>query len=228
MMSPPLVNDHAELNERTGLMVHELRNALAAASYAAAALELGNLPMSGSTGAVLKRSLETMKKIVDESAGKVDAMTCESAQRQTFALQSFIEDAANDALVHAQAAGCRFAVAAVDPLLEMHGDRERLLVALANVLQNAFKSTRAGTEVALIAYAVSQDIIIDVKDHCDGLPEEMRANGAPASGCGSGRSGLGPHLPVARSTVEAEGGVLIVQEVPDTGCVFTIKLPRYP
>ncbi|MGZ5786382.1 MAG: sensor histidine kinase, partial [Ramlibacter sp.] len=33
-----------ELNERVGLLVHELRNALATASYATAALELGNLP----------------------------------------------------------------------------------------------------------------------------------------------------------------------------------------
>jgi signal transduction histidine kinase len=34
-------------------------------------------------------------------------------------------------------------------------------------------------------------------------------------------------LSIARSSVEADGGVLAVQDVPGTGCVFTITLPRH-
>jgi len=47
----------AEENERLGMLVHELRNHLHTATLAFAALESGRLPIGGSTGAVLKRSL---------------------------------------------------------------------------------------------------------------------------------------------------------------------------
>jgi signal transduction histidine kinase len=217
-----------ELNERLGLLLHELRNAMATASYAVAALELGNLPMSGSTGAVLKRSLEALKKLVGDSFEQLRTSTLETAERQAFNLQAFIADARNDALLHAGASGSRLTVPAVDPLLEIEGDRERLLGALANLMQNAFKFTRPGTEVLLIAYAVSEQIFIDVKDHCGGLPAgECATLFTPFSQRGKDRSGLGLGLSIARSSVEADGGVLAVQDVPGTGCVFTITLPRH-
>jgi signal transduction histidine kinase len=217
-----------ELNERVGLLVHELRNALATASYAVTALELGNLPMSGSTGAVLKRGLETLKKIVGDSLEQVRAKALEPAQRQAFTLQSFIADARNDALLHAGASGSRLTVPLVDPLLEVEGDRERLLGALSNLLQNAFKFTRPATEVSLIAYAVAEQIFIDVKDHCGGLPEgQCGALFTPFTQRGTDRSGLGLGLSIARASVEADGGTLTVRDVPGTGCVFTMTMPRH-
>jgi hypothetical protein len=51
----------AEASERLETVFHSLRSSLATATYAIAALELGNLPMSGSTGSILKRSLATMR-----------------------------------------------------------------------------------------------------------------------------------------------------------------------
>jgi signal transduction histidine kinase len=217
-----------ELNERVGLLVHELRNAMATASYAVAALELGNLPMSGSTGAVLKRSLETLKKIVGDSFDQVRAKALEPAHRQAFTLQSFIADARNDALLHAGASGSQLIVPLVDPLLEVEGDRERLLGALSNLLQNAFKFTRPATEVSLIAYAVAGQIFIDVKDHCGGLPGGQSGSlFTPFSQRGVDRSGLGLGLTIARASVEADGGTLTVRDLPGTGCVFTMTLPRH-
>jgi hypothetical protein len=68
---------------------------------------------------------------------------------------------------------------------------------------------------------------IDVADECGGLPtgkcEEL------AAACeqrGADRSGLGLGLFITRKAVEASGGVLRVRDVPGTGCVFTIDLPR--
>jgi hypothetical protein len=51
----------AEMTERLHLAMFELRSSLATATYAVAALELGNLPVTGATGSVLKRSLEAMR-----------------------------------------------------------------------------------------------------------------------------------------------------------------------
>lgn len=44
-------------NERLGVLVHELRNALQTATLAFAVLESGKVPIAGSTGALMKRSL---------------------------------------------------------------------------------------------------------------------------------------------------------------------------
>ena len=41
------------------------------------------------------------------------------------------------------------------------------------------------------------------------------------------RSGLGLGLSICRSSVEANDGVLKVRDVPGTGCIFTIDLPRH-
>jgi hypothetical protein len=54
----------AHANERQETLLHALRSSLATASYAVTALELGNLPVSGATGTLLKRSLATMRSQV--------------------------------------------------------------------------------------------------------------------------------------------------------------------
>lgn len=49
--------------EREDLLA-SLRNPVATATYAIAAMQLGNLPVSGSTGFILKRSIEAMRMLV--------------------------------------------------------------------------------------------------------------------------------------------------------------------
>ena len=57
----------AEENARLGFLVHELRNAIGTAKLAVIALERGSLPISGATGSVLKRSLDSLAALVDQS-----------------------------------------------------------------------------------------------------------------------------------------------------------------
>lgn len=107
------------------------------------------------------------------------------------------------------------------------GNRERLLAALVNLLQNAFKFTHAHTEVTLSAYAEGDWVLVDVKDRCGGLPRGATSRiFQPFVQVGDNTSGLGLGLSIARRNVEAAGGTLTVRDVPGTGCVFTIKLPR--
>ena len=47
--------------------MHELRNSLGSATLAVAAMQSGNLALSGSTGAVLKRSLGATAGLIDRS-----------------------------------------------------------------------------------------------------------------------------------------------------------------
>jgi signal transduction histidine kinase len=107
-------------------------------------------------------------------------------------------------------------------------NRDLLFSALGNLLHNAFKFTPPDTEVTLDAYAVADRILIDVKDHFGGLSvDDVEGMFEPFRQNGVDRTGLGLGLSIARRSVEASGSVLSVRDIPDTGCVFTISLPRH-
>jgi signal transduction histidine kinase len=82
--------------------------------------------------------------------------------------------------------------------------------------------------VTLNAYAAADRILIDVEDNCGGLPagnaEQMFR---PFIQSDTDKSGLGLGLSIARRSVEFNGGILSVRDVPGSGCIFTIDLPRY-
>lgn len=219
----------AEANERLGFFVHELRNSLQTATLALTALETGQLPMTGATGGVLRRSLVALTSLVDHAVDDVRVAAQPPLNSEVFSLASFIADAGNAALLEANARGCSFTVRNVAPEFEIEGHRELLLGALNNLLQNAFKFTRQGTEVCLRAYAGDEGaVFIDVEDGCGGLaPGAAEIMFRPFTRYRERKSGLGLGLSIARENVEADGGTLSVRNVPGTGCVFTIRLRRH-
>lgn len=216
----------AEENERLGVLVHELRNFLHTATLACSALESGNLPVAGSTGGVLKRSLASLSALLNQALAEVRVAAGTSLPNEAFSLAAFIAEARNAALLYASASGCALVVPAVDPLVGIAGNRDLLLAALGNLLQNAFKFTHPHSEVTLSAYAAAERVLIEVKDNCGGLPAGILERlFVPFSRTGDDKSGLGLGLSIARRSVEASGGILSVRDVPGTGCVFAISLP---
>ena len=135
-------------------------------------------------------------------------------------------NAGNAALLEANARGGPFNVRNVHTQLSTEGHRERLLGALSNLLQNAFKFTRPRSEFSLSAHVGDAgEVFIDVEDHCGGLaPGAEEIMFRPCTRHHEDKSGLGLGLSIARQNVEADGGTLSVRNVPGTGCVFTIRL----
>lgn len=216
-----------ELLERVGGLVLELRNSLSRATLAIGAMELGNLPMAGATGAVLKRSVAAVQKLVDSATADLRAQAGSTPMQEIFSLALFIADAASEASLVARTGGCTLRATPVDPLLAICANRERMLAALAHLLDNAFRFSRPATEIALNAYAFGHRILIDIKDHCGGLPPgDIERMFSPFSQRSGDRAGRGLGLATARQNIEAEGGSLTVRNVPGTGCVFTVDLPR--
>lgn len=217
----------ADLNERLGFLMHEVRNSLNAAGLAVDAIESGGLTMAGATGAVLKRSLAAMGKLVDRSLDEVRIKGAPPEPHKIFSLAAFIAEARDAADLDANTRRSKFTVTDVDPFLGVEGDRDLLLAALANLLHNAFKFTHPHTEVTLNAYALGDRILIDVKDHCGGLPSgNTEKMFTPFTQRGKDKTGLGLGLSIARQSVTADGGVLGVTNRPEVGCTFTISLPR--
>ena len=222
------VQQSSEANERLGFLMHELRNSLSTASLAIGALQIGSLPITGSTGAVLKRSIAAMASLIDRSLQEVRAKNGALLAKELFSLAGFIAQAKEDGDFNAKSRGCKFEVKPVAATLALDANRELLLAALTNLLNNAFKFTHDHTLVTLAAYEFGNRILIDVSDNCGGLPpgnaEKMFAPFMQSSG---DRSGLGLGLSIARQSIEADGGVLTVRDVPGVGCIFTINLPHY-
>lgn len=216
----------ADLNESIGFLMHELRNSLSTATMAVAAIEAGGLPVAGATGAVLKRSHKAMEKIITRSLDEVRIKgTLDSSK--FFPLNEFITEAAQAAQLEASTRGCMLVIAPIDSSLALEGNRDLLLSALANLLNNAFKFTHKHTEVSLSAYARGDRILIDVKDHCGGLGKGNAENlFSPFTQRNADKTGLGLGLAIARQSITADNGSLTVENFPGIGCVFTINLPR--
>ena len=217
----------SEANERLGFLVHELRNALQMANLSVRALEVGCLTVTGATGSVLKRSLASMRNLVDSSLAEVRAASNAPVARTVFSLAALIEDARTAAQHEANVRGRVLTVAPVDPVLRVDANRDLLLGSLGNLLSNAFKFTHAHTVVNLSAYEVDGRLFIDVEDKCGGLaPNAAETMFAPFTQLGSDRTGLGLGLAIARQNVESMGGTLSVKNLPKVGCIFTIGFPN--
>jgi signal transduction histidine kinase len=220
---------HADaLNVRLGVFAHELRNFLSTATLSIAALRSGSVGLTGATGAMLDRSLVGMRNLIDRSLAEVRLTAGLPSQHEVFSLAEFIAEIKLSATLEAQVRECGFGVYQVDPQLALDADRDLLLSAVGNLLQNAFKFTHPHSEVQLNAYAMGDRIRIEVEDECGGLaPGAIERLFQPFTQLGNDRSGLGLGLTICRNSVEASGGILSVRDLPGTGCVFIIDLPRH-
>lgn len=215
-------------NERLGLFAHELRNLIHTATLSVTAIKAGNVGIAGATAGILDRCLVGLKNLVDRSLTEVRIAAGLPVQHRLFSLAGFISEVRLSATLEAHVKECVLTVSAVDPLLAVDADRDLLLSAVGNLLQNAFKFTHPHTEVTLNAYAVADRILIEIEDNCGGLPGgDVESMFLPFVQAGSDKTGLGLGLSIARLGVEANGGILSVRDIPSAGCVFTIDLPRH-
>jgi signal transduction histidine kinase len=216
------------LNERLGFLAHELRNLLNTATLAIVAIKAGNVGLTGATGALLDQSLVGLRNLIDRSLADVRVTAGMPPRHQLISLADFVADVGITAALEARTHKCKFSVSNVDKDLAVVVDRDMLFSAVGNLLQNAFKFTLQDTEVSLNAYATSDRIRIDVEDHCGGFSAEAAENlFRPFIQSNEDRSGLGLGLAICRRSVEANNGVLRFRDLPGSGCVFTIDLPRH-
>ncbi|HEX6324332.1 MAG TPA: HAMP domain-containing sensor histidine kinase [Vicinamibacterales bacterium] len=228
------VTEHARLTaewrsagelERLGQAAHEMRNHLNSALLAFESLRRGTVPINGSTGAVLGRSLLGVRTVIDNTLADI-RMEALPQHRERLQLTGFLGDLALAAGLHAEYRGLTFALEPVDPALSVTADPHLLGSAVNNLLSNAFKFTREGGSVRLTAIEDKGAVRIRVEDQCGGLPERLHD---PFQAFGErrarDRSGLGLGLSIARKAVRSQGGDITIHNMPGTGCAFTIELP---
>jgi K+-sensing histidine kinase KdpD len=215
-------------NSRFGPVAHELRNHLHTVTLVVAAIKVGKVPMSGATSGVLDRSLFAMRGIIDHALAEIRVTARMPPRKEVISLAKFLEDAKVTASFDAQARRATLEMDPVAPDLFVCADPEMLAASVANLLQNAFKFTKPHQPVRLHAYGTNDRVRIDVEDGCGGLGTGMADKMFALFIQGNAdRSGLGLGLDISRRGVEANGGVLSVRDLPGTGCIFTIDMPRF-
>ncbi len=217
------------LNQRIGSLAHDLRDHISTATYALRVIKSGKVGFAGATGAVLDRSLIGMRNVIDRALADVRTTAGESVQAQVTSVADLFAVVKATAALEAEARGCQFTVSPPEGDLAVNVDRDLLASALGNLLQNAFKFTRPGTDVLLTAHEAGRYIRLEVQDHCGGLPPGNHEDlFLPFEQRGHDKSGVGLGLSICRRSVEANHGTLSVRDVPHSGCVFSIQLPRHP
>jgi hypothetical protein len=217
-----------EGTERLAILAHEMRNLLFTAMLAFTTLEKGAVGVSGSTGALLNKSLRELSALVDRSLAEV-RLESQLQKRERVRIAELVEEVRIAATFEAEAHGVQFAVNPVEFGIVVDADRLILASVLGNLVQNAFKFTRSNSLVSLTTQATADRVVIEIADECGGLgagdaEELFRA----FEQRGADRTGLGLGLTISRRGVETCGGELRVRDLPGTGCVFTVDLPRIP
>lgn len=215
------------LQYRLGALVHELQVHIDAATYAVSVIKSGKVGFSGATGTILDRSLVGLRSVVNRSLAEARLTAGLQPNHELLVVKDFIDEVGESMRFAAVARNCEFEISVVGLGLAVDADKDLLFSAVGNLLHNAFKFTKAGTKVSLTAYAEDEKILIDVHDHCGGLPTgEVEALFVPFQKSAGEKLGSGLGLSIARRGVEANNGTLTVRDIPGSGCVFTIILPR--
>jgi two-component system sensor histidine kinase MtrB len=109
-------------------------------------------------------------------------------------------------------------------------DPRRLDVILANLIGNALK--HGGSPVRVKVRQIDEELVVEVADNGPGIPVDVlphvfdRFYKADASRARSEGSGLG--LSIALENAHIHGGEITAANAPDSGAVFTLRLPILP
>jgi len=214
-------DDHS----RAGELAHELRNHLSAAMLAFAILQKGQAAVGGSVGSVVLRNLKAASVLVDRSlvASRVFVGNVHPTQ---VSVAELLEEVEIEASMRANERALTLSVVPIPRAMTVEVDRQIVLGAISNIVQNALKFTHPGSKVTLRAAASADRVKIEIEDECGGLPggktEELFV---AHQQLGKDTSGAGLGLMISRKAVEANRGTLTVRDLPGVGCVFTIELP---
>jgi hypothetical protein len=215
------------MNERLGVLAHEMRNMLNTTILAITAIKMGSAGFGGATAGALDRSLIGMRALIDRTLTEVRLEGGAAPLREPIEIGPFIAEVRVAAALEAAQRGIALEVLCLEPGMFVQADRHMLASAVSNVLQNAFKFTRPASHVVLKAHSSNGRVLIEVEDECGGLGQGAEQKiFRPFQQDGADRSGVGLGLSLSRQAVESFGGTLSVRNVPGTGCVFTIALPQ--
>jgi signal transduction histidine kinase len=220
---------HAEVaqeNERRGFFAHEMRDLIHTVTTAFAVVKSGAVGASGSTGQIIDRALLRAGDLISRSLAEV-RLGEGGRLLQEFPVAEFVDELVAAGRLESNARGLRLIVAGDGCGARIKADRPVLATALMNLLQNALKFTHPGSTVTVCIGATEFRVVIEIQDECGGLPaSDIEQLFHTFQQRNQNRTGLGLGLVFTRQVVEAIGGLVSARDLPGSGCVFSVDLPR--
>jgi hypothetical protein len=214
--------------EQIGSIVHEMRNMVTTSMLTFDALKRGTVALHGSTSDLLGKSLQRMRVLLDRTLEEVRHSVGKQILERV-PLVEVIEEIEIVASMEAKNYDVQLLIDGGSLDVAVETNRQILVAAVANLVQNAFKFTRPNGRVTVRVRSVGERVLIDVEDECGGLPAGKAEDlFRPFEQRNADRSGLGLGLSISLKGVRASGGEISVRDQPGIGCVFTIDLPRAP
>jgi signal transduction histidine kinase len=109
-------------------------------------------------------------------------------------------------------------------------DRDRVVLAIDALLENAVRHTRDGGRIELSTSGSDGRLILEVADDGNGIPAKAQPHVFDRfyrvdRGRSRHQGGAGLGLSIVRAVVEAHGGTVTVTSAPAAGARFTVVLP---
>ncbi len=211
---------------------HELRTPLATLRALAEALQDGGLENPELARRFLGQMVQEVDRLSRLAEELLDLSVLESGavrlRKERLRAQDLVEEVAERFALAADRKGIRLTVAAED--VAVVADRERLLQALTNLVDNALKVTPEGGTVRLGVETRPGEVLFVVEDTGPGIPPEhlpriferfYRAEVARTRQ--GGGAGLG--LAITKHIALSHGGRAEAANRPEGGARFTLVLP---
>ena len=209
-----------------GFLAHELRNALSSVTLAHEMIKAGIVGSGGSTANVLELNLVRMRNLIDRSLSEVRMRADADLFIEKFRLADLFEQITLTARIDAKKKSQILSVE-VDPQFFLEADRQFVLTAVSNLIQNAIKYTKSGGSIHLKGHHLSDRVFIEVQDECGGIPnEKLKTLFDPFIMQSSDRSGLGLGLTISQKAIHLNQGTITVKNQPGSGCTFVIEIPN--
>ncbi len=212
--------------QHLGALVHELRNALTSATVAQDMIAKGLVGNGGSTARVLSHNLALMRNLIDRSLSEVRMRADPELHPENF----FVSELVEQILFTAQSEATKKSILMTNRVrgeISIETDRQLLLSALANLIQNAIKYSKEHGHVFISSQTSGNNLIIEVEDECGGMNDAILQNVLkPFVSGGFDQSGMGLGLTIVQRSVSLLRGTVSVSNSPGIGCAFRIELPR--
>ena len=208
----------AAMGQLASMVGHELRNPLAVIMNVLYLLEM----MAEGSEAVA-RHLATAKRETSAATLIVADLLDYSAGRAPMLAPVQVADLVTEVLsVVPPRAGIEVAQH-VDPDVAIDADRDQMRQVLLNLITNGYDAMPGGGILDISVRSTGESAQITVSDTGTGMDEETRASIFTPFYTTKSR-GIGLGLAVTKRVVEAHGGTISVQSIPDVGTSFTVTV----
>lgn len=210
---------------------HELKNPLTAILAGLANLSIAETSADHSTSLnSVQTQVSRLRRLVAELR-KLSELETRPLDRGPIDMTELLEDAFELAKDNPDASERVLSISiprAPWPLPTITGDRDLLMLAIHNLLDNAIKFTHLGDTIEMRSFEDGSSVVIEVADTGPGIPTEEQphiweelyrgdsARGVPGSGLG---------LALVRAIITRHNGTINLRSRSNEGTVFTIRLP---